>query len=88
MKYIDTDAQLAEVCQDWLTLDRIAIDSEFMRVDTFFPQLALIQVNDGSQTVLIDPISIEDWSPLRAVFTAESVVKVLHSPSEDFDAFY
>lgn len=88
MKYIETESQLAEACEHWLGLDRIAIDSEFMRVDTFYPQLALIQVNDGKQTYLIDPIAIKDWSALRAVFTAPSVVKVLHSPSEDFDAFF
>jgi len=88
MIYIDTDSALKQACEKWKTLDRIALDSEFMRVDTFFPQLALIQINDGEQTYLIDPQPIEDWEPLRNVFTQDSVVKVLHSPSEDFDAFY
>jgi ribonuclease D len=88
MIYIETDSALKQACDHWITVSRIALDSEFMRVDTFFPKLALIQINDGTQTYLIDPIKIEDWEPLKVVFTASSVVKVLHSPSEDFDAFY
>jgi len=88
MIYIDTDQALAEAAKHWLTLSRIALDSEFMRVDTFFPKLALIQINDGSNTYLIDPLSINEWQPLRDVFTCESLVKVLHSPSEDFEAFF
>jgi ribonuclease D len=88
MIYIKTDSALRQACDYWMTVKRIALDSEFMRVDTFFPILALIQINDGSETYLIDPIEIQDWEPLKAVFTSQSVVKVLHSPSEDFDAFY
>lgn len=88
MKYIDTDQALAQVAKHWLTLPRIALDSEFMRVDTFFPKLALIQINDGDETYLIDPLKIVDWAPLQAVFSCQTVVKVLHSPSEDFEAFF
>ncbi len=88
MIYIETDSALEQACNHWLTLDRIALDSEFMRVDTFFPILALIQINDGTETYLIDPLEINNWEPLKAVFVSQSVVKILHSPSEDFDAFY
>ena len=86
--HIKSNEALAEVATHWLTLERIALDSEFMRVDTFYPILALIQINDGSQTYLIDPICITDWAPLIDVFTAPSVLKILHSPSEDLDVFF
>jgi len=88
MIYIDTNQALADVAHKWLNLKRIALDSEFMRVDTFFPKLALIQINDGDDTYLIDPLTINEWQPLKDVFVCETVVKVLHSPSEDFDAFF
>lgn len=98
MKYIDTHIDLANACEHWNTCDRIALDSEFMRVDTFYPKLALIQINDGSETYLVDPVRInrahrgepreEVWAPLIEVLSNQGVVKVLHSPSEDFDAFY
>lgn len=88
MIYIQDNQALADAAEYWMTVERIALDSEFMRVDTFFPKLALIQINDGRDTFLIDPLAITEWQPLREVFTCSSVVKVLHSPSEDFDAFY
>ena len=88
MKYIETDNALEQICEYWLTVKRIALDSEFMRVDTFFPKLSLIQINDGTETYLIDPLKIQNWEPLISVFVSQSVVKILHSPSEDFDAFY
>jgi ribonuclease D len=88
MIYIDNNQALAQACSGWTELPRIALDSEFMRVDTFYPILALIQINDGSESYLIDPISIDEWQPLNDIFTNEKIVKVLHSPSEDFDAFF
>jgi len=88
MIYIDNNQALAQACSGWTDLPRIALDSEFMRVDTFYPILALIQINDGNESYLIDPINIDDWQPLNTIFTNEKIVKVLHSPSEDFDAFF
>ena len=86
--YIQSNESLAEVAEQWLLLERIALDSEFMRVDTFYPILALIQINDGHQSFLIDPTKIDQWQPLVDVFSCESVLKVLHSPSEDLDVFF
>jgi ribonuclease D len=88
MIYIQDNQALADAAEYWMTVKRIALDSEFMRVDTFYPKLALIQINDGRDTYLIDPLTISKWQPLCDVFTCPSIVKVLHSPSEDFDAFF
>ena len=85
---IESNQALAEVAEKWLSVPRIALDSEFMRVDTFYPKLALVQINDGENSYLIDPLMIDEWQPLKDVFTAPNVVKVLHSCSEDLDAFY
>lgn len=41
----------------------LALDTEFMRVDTFYPAAGLVQVGDGRQEWLIDPLLIQDWSP-------------------------
>ena len=86
--YVKSNDALAEIAKHWLTLERIALDSEFMRVDTFYPILALIQINDGENTYLVDPLCIDQWQPLIEVFSASSVLKILHSPSEDFDVFF
>lgn len=84
---IDQNAVLAEYCQHWLTLPFVAMDTEFVRTETFFPIAGLIQVGDGQQSCLIDPLAITDWSPLVALLEAPGVVKVLHACSEDLEVF-
>jgi len=65
--------------------DAIAVDTEFMRTDTFFPLLGLIQISDGDSVWLIDPLPIEDFSTLEDLFNDQGVTKVFHSCSEDLE---
>ena len=84
---IDDNAELARWCQHWQSLPFVAVDTEFVRAETFYPIAGLIQVGDGEQAVLIDPLAITDWAPLVALLEAPSVVKVLHACSEDLEVF-
>lgn len=81
------DAQLAECCQAWRQCPFLALDTEFMRVDTFYPIAALVQVGDGQNAWLIDPLRISDWRPFAALLEDPAVIKVLHSCSEDLEVF-
>jgi ribonuclease D len=83
--WIGDDASLASHCAQWLRLPYVALDTEFMRVDTFYPIAGLIQVGDGARAYLIDPLLISDWSPLVALLEAPAVIKVLHACSEDLE---
>lgn len=87
IRWILDDATLAERCGEWRTRPFVALDTEFMRVDTFYPIAALLQVGDGQTAWLIDPLHITDWSPFAALLEDEAVVKVLHSCSEDLEVF-
>ncbi|MGI9282857.1 MAG: ribonuclease D [Endozoicomonas sp.] len=78
---------LNHYCQQWLELDAIALDTEFIRTDTFYPIPGLIQVGTGEEVFLVDPLSVQDWSPFAKVLQSESVVKVLHACSEDLEVF-
>lgn len=86
-QYIDTDAALASMCQQLGQADVLALDTEFMRTDTFYPIPALLQLSDGDAVYLVDPLPITDWQPLKALLTSDSPVKVMHSVSEDFEVF-
>jgi ribonuclease D len=86
--YVDRDAELEKYCAEWMRLPFIALDTEFMRTETFFPIAGLIQVGDGSRAFLIDPLTITDWRPLMKVLINPSVIKVLHSCSEDLEVFH
>lgn len=85
--WIAQDAELAELCARLGQQAAIAVDTEFMRTDTFYPIAGLIQLGDGKTSYLIDPLAIQDFSSLRELMLNEQVVKVLHSCSEDIEVF-
>ena len=83
--WICDDRSLAEHCLQWRQLPYVALDTEFMRVDTFYPIAGLIQVGDGQRAFLIDPLLIGDWQPLAELLEDSAVTKVLHACSEDLE---
>ncbi|MCP8463615.1 ribonuclease D [Pseudomonas sp. ZM23] len=87
IQWIRDDASLASKCQYWKELPYLALDTEFMRVDTFYPEAGLVQVGDGNAVWLIDPLLIRDWSSFAEVLEAPHVVKVFHACGEDLEVF-
>ncbi len=87
-KLISSAQQLNEFCQSARSQPALAVDTEFVRTRTLTPQLGLIQLYDGQNLVLVDPLSIDDFSALNALLTEPSIIKVLHSCSEDMEAFW
>ena len=85
--WINNNQLLADYCQSWSNLAAIALDTEFVRTNTFYPQPGLIQVSTDQAIYLIDPLLIDDWQPLARLFEHSSVVKVLHACSEDLEVF-
>ncbi|MBX8519303.1 ribonuclease D [Pseudomonas cichorii] len=83
--WIRDDDSLARQCAQWQSLPFVALDTEFMRVDTFYPIAALLQIGDGSSAWLIDPLLISDWTPLSALLENPDVIKVVHACSEDLE---
>lgn len=84
---ITTYEQLEKVCIAAQRQEAIALDTEFVRTRTLTPHLGLIQLYDGHQLVLIDPLAIENMQPFVSLLENEAVVKVLHSCSEDLETF-
>ena len=83
-RIVDTDELLDEVVDQLLDTDRYAIDTEFHRERTYYPQLALIQIAWPGDLVLIDPIAV-DPAPLAEVFRSTDVEAVLHACSQDLE---
>ena len=63
--WIADNNQLKNLCDQLAHCDLIAIDTEFIRTNTFYPKLALIQLSDGKNIWLIDVLAIEDFLPLK-----------------------
>lgn len=80
---VDSDAALRDCCQILLSSPAIALDTEFMRTSTYFAKLGLVQLANREHCWLVDPLAISDLEPLRQLLQAPTVLKVLHSCSED-----
>lgn len=85
---VHTDDHLKQLCAQWLNSSMLAIDTEFMRTNTFFPKPALVQIHDGQANYLIDPLRIRDWAPLVEVVSETDSLKVFHACSEDLEVFH
>ncbi len=79
---------LARYCASASTADYLAVDTEFVRTRTLYPLLGLVQLYDGKDIALVDVTCIDALQPLSELLTNPDVVKVLHSCSEDLEAFY
>ena len=87
--YLTTADTIATAAAHFATLPRIGIDLEFddMRY-RYGRHLALIQVFDGHEVYLIDPLPLEPnmalgLEPLFAVLRSPAVAKVFHSCKSD-----
>ncbi len=87
IQWIGDNASLAQHCATWRRLPFVAVDTEFMRVDTFYPIAGLLQVSEGERAYLIDPLLISDWTPFAELLQDTAVIKVLHACSEDLEVF-
>ncbi|WIV86820.1 ribonuclease D [Proteus appendicitidis] len=84
---ITTDTALDTACKAASEASQIALDTEFVRIRTYYPHLGLIQMYDGKQISLIDPLAIKDWTPFVELLTNPEIMKFLHAGSEDLEVF-
>lgn len=87
--YIETDDALHELCQSLANAQWLAIDTEFLREETYYPILCLIQVADNSGTVAcIDPLALSSMQPFFDLLYREDILKIVHAGSQDLEIFH
>ncbi|WP_439814203.1 ribonuclease D [Zavarzinia sp. CC-PAN008] len=85
---ITTTEELAEFCAGAHKAPYITVDTEFLRENTFWPQLCLIQAATPTDARIIDPLAPDiDLTPLAAVLANHSVLKVFHAARQDIEIF-
>lgn len=62
------------------------VDTEFMRRNTFHPQLALLQLGWNGHYALVDPLAFDIGDTLRSRLADGPMVTVMHSAGEDLEA--
>jgi ribonuclease D len=67
----------------------VSVDTEFIREETYWPILCLIQLGIPGHSLLIDPTGHSlSLDPLKDLFLDKSIVKVFHSGRQDLEIFY
>lgn len=85
-----TDSRaLADLCERLSQSHFVTVDTEFMRENSFWPELCLIQIADGNEAAAIDPLADIDLTPLLDLMVDnEDVLKVFHAGSQDVEIVF
>jgi len=86
--YIDSNDKLRDFCASVRDDKTCALDTEFVREKTYYPLLALIQLATEHRQACIDPLAIDDFSPLIELFEQPGMVKILHASGQDLELFH
>ena len=86
--YIDTPQRLAALCRRLEGRPWLALDTEFLRDKSYRPRLCLLQVAAEDVVACVDPLALENLTPLLDLLYDPSIVKVLHSAYQDLEIFY
>lgn len=86
--FVTSHHDLVQLCAQLEGSPFIAVDTEFVRERTYYPQLALIQVANSAVIACIDPLAIDDLTPLKKLLADTRTTKVFHAASQDMEVFY
>ncbi len=87
---ITTTDALRQLCDRLAKSDFVTVDTEFMRENTYWPELCLVQIADTEEAAAIDPLAEGiDLAPLLELLCDnEDVLKVFHAGSQDVEIVY
>ena len=87
---ITTTEELADLCERLAKSEFVCVDTEFMRENTYYPLLCLVQLGNEEEAAAIDPLAEGiDLSPMLALLTDnEDVLKVFHAGGQDVEIIY
>jgi ribonuclease D len=87
---ITESAPLAALCARLSKAPFITVDTEFMRENTYWPILCLIQIAGEHEAAAIDPMAKDiDLKPLLDLLVNnKDVLKVVHAGSQDIEIIH
>ncbi len=89
MRVITTTSALTETCSKLAERDFVAVDTEFMREQTFWPDLCLIQLAGPDEEAIVDPMAPGiDLKPFYDLMADTRVVKVFHAARQDVEIVF
>ena len=89
MRLIETTQELARTCTRLRQHDFVGVDTEFIREQTYWPKLCLIQLAGPQDEALVDPLSPGiSLEPFFHLMANERVVKVFHAARQDLEIIW
>jgi ribonuclease D len=84
---ITTTEALSDLCDRLAKSEFVAVDTEFMRENTYWPELCLVQIANTEEAAAIDPMAPGiDLAPLLDLMcNNEDVLKVFHAGGQDVE---
>ena len=86
--YVDTSEKLQELCQSIKDAPLLILDTEFIREKTYRAKLCLIQLATDNIVACVDPIALDDITPLMELINDKKRLKILHAARQDYEIFY
>ncbi len=86
--YIDTSHELYALCDRLRDQSWLAVDTEFHRENTYYPKLCLLQIATQDEVACIDPLALDDISPILDLLYQEDKTKVFHASRQDLEIFH
>lgn len=88
MTVITTGDGLAQFCAAIADEPFVALDTEFLRENTYWPKLCLIQAAAGPHEAIIDPLAGGlDLAPFIGLLANTAIIKVFHAARQDLEIF-
>ena len=86
MNVVTSTDGLAALCRELSQSPYVAVDTEFMREQTFWPKLCLVQLAGPDAEAIIDPLAEGlDLTPFWDLMTDRDVEKVFHAARQDLE---
>ena len=87
-KFITTTGELEHAIKTLSEFDAVAIDTEFIRESTYYPQLCLVQLAAGEHHFAVDPLSENiELTSLFEMLDDSNIIKVFHAGRQDIEIF-
>lgn len=81
--WVDTNQKLMDMIYDLKNHQSIGVDTESDSLYVYKEKVCLIQISTTDKDYLVDPLKIQDLSPLNEIFKDDQIEKIFHAAEYD-----
>lgn len=86
--YVSDSNALHELVARLKGAEFVTLDTEFMRERTYFARLCLVQLATDEIEAIVDPLALDDLSPLLELLADIRMTKVFHAGQQDLEIIW